>query len=334
MVETMVITVLQGLVCLVFVLLGIDTANKPPTTDKARWIYRVVFVVLGGLLVALTYFQDRNARQTVVRVVEQAPPPARPPARSPEAEQAAVDETLLRQSFEKQSAVIQSNQFELQQKYQSLLNDLATNSTLAPGFRERIIITKARLEKIDSQANELKNWAARLRGGLEEASTVTQIRSEKDSSDAQNSKDKVLPYFDQAVQSLAVLSEKAALLKGDKSVVHFQGLPQDLSSAAKAGKRAEIDAGEIRFQTNADWDFKIDFAEELGPEYQADMGITCKGGVLHLRSDWDSIETEVEVSKGATLRHGGATGEGAKRNIADALDKLLAAEMVATEGKK
>lgn len=327
----MVITVLQALVCLIFVLLGIDTANKPPTTEKARWIYRVMFVFLGCLLLTLTELRARNTPAKVVTVVQAA---TNSEPRTEQSEQAAVDTTIAQQTFEKQTAIIQSNQFELQEKYQTLLNELATNSSLAPIYRERIVITKAKLEQINGQASELKNWEAQLRGGLAEASTVTKIRSLKDSSDAQNSKDKVLPYFDDAVQSLAVLSEKAARLKGDKSLVVFQGLPQDLSADAKAGKRATIDAGEIKFQTNADWDFKINFAEELTPEYQADMNIMCKGGVLHLRSDWDSIETEVDVASGETLRHGGATGDGAKKNIADALDKLLAAQLVATEAKK
>jgi hypothetical protein len=318
----MVITVLQVLVCAVFVLLGIDTANKPPTTNKARWVYRVMFVVLGGLLLTLTEIRMKNAPQKVIEVVEKA--------RAPESEQSMVDQTLMQQTFEKQTAVIQSNQFELQKKYQGLLNELATNASLPAGFRERIIITKAKLERIDSQASDLSNWESNLRGGLKEARALTQIRSAKDASDAQQSKDKVLPMFDEAVKTLAVLSEKAALLNKDRSTLMFQGLPPDLSPEAKAGKRFHADAGEIKFQTNADWDFKIDFAEVLAPEYQADLGIKCKGGVLHLRSDWDTIETEVDVSSGETLRHGGANGDGARKNIADALDKLIAAQLMAT----
>jgi hypothetical protein len=328
----MVTTVLQALVCLVFVLLGIDTANKPPITEKARWVYRVIFMVLGGLLLTLSYLRDQEAKANALKELQKIRTASG--ASGQESEQSTVDRTILQQTFERQSAVIQSNQFELQAKYQELLNELATNSALAPGIHERIIITKARLDRIESQANDLKNWEERLRGGLEEARAVGQIRGEKDSGDAQSTKAKVLPYFDAAVKSLAVLSEKAALLKGDKSVVLFQGLPQNLSAAARAGKRSQVEAGEIKFQTNTDWDFKINFAEELSPEYQADMGIACKGGVLHLRSDWDTIETEVDVSSGETLRHGGATGDGAKKNIADALDKLLAAELVAMDAKK
>ncbi len=331
----MVIKVLQVLVCLVFVLLGIDTANKPPTTEKARWVYRAVFVVLGGLLLALAYFHDKdvenNSLQAMEKIRAAAPVQA---ASSQETEQSLVDRTMAEQSFEKQSAVIQSNQFELQQKYEGLLNELATNAALGPNIHERIIITKAKLDKIQSQASELNTWEEQLRGGLKEARALTQIRSEKDSSDAQSDKTKVMPLFDDAVRTLAVLSEKAALIKGDKSVLTFQGLPPDLSPIAKAGKRCQFDAGEIKFLTNSDWDFKIDFAEELAPEYQADLGIKCKGGILHVRSDWDSVETEVDVSTGETLRHGGATGDGAKKNIADALDKLVAAELAATETQK
>ncbi len=330
----MVITVLQTLVCMVFVLLGIDTANKPPITEKARWAHRVIFAILGALLLTLTYLQMKNisAKRAPVAVAVQTP--ATNAAVPPETEEVMADRAILQQRFEKESATIQSNQFALQQQYQGLLNELATNAALGATMHERIIVTKAKLDQIQSQATDLRNWEEQLRGGLKEARTLTVIRSAKEAGDAQSTKDKVLPYFDQAVRALAVLSEKAALLKGDKSVIEFHGLPQTLSSEARTGRRRQIDAGDIHFQNQPAWDFKINFAEQLAPEYQADLGIECKGGVLHLRSDWDSIDTELEVATGETLRHGGATGEGAKKNISDALDKLLAAELAATDSPK
>ena len=39
---------------------GVEMANNPPTSRKARWIYRSVFVILGGLLIGATYWQGKR----------------------------------------------------------------------------------------------------------------------------------------------------------------------------------------------------------------------------------------------------------------------------------
>jgi hypothetical protein len=39
---------------------GVEMANSPPTSRAARWIYRSVFIVLGGLLVGTTYWQGKR----------------------------------------------------------------------------------------------------------------------------------------------------------------------------------------------------------------------------------------------------------------------------------
>jgi len=43
---------------------GVEMANKPPTTPTHRWVYRSIFIVLGGLLVSVTSWQSvRNANE-------------------------------------------------------------------------------------------------------------------------------------------------------------------------------------------------------------------------------------------------------------------------------
>lgn len=51
---------------------GIEMANKPPTTDKARWTYRVVFAVLGLLLLGTTYWQVKRNTAEQARINKEA----------------------------------------------------------------------------------------------------------------------------------------------------------------------------------------------------------------------------------------------------------------------
>jgi hypothetical protein len=326
MLSPMAVTVLQILVGVIFVLLGIATANTPPSTKKEQWLCRVLFIFLGFLLLTLVWMQSKTGQQRAADTVEMVQTPGR--------NQTAIDQTELQQTFQRESGTIESNQLDLQQKYQGLLGELAANPSLDPNLRERLVVARAKMEKVEAQVLELKNWEANLRDGLKEARTVKQIQGEMDWSAAQSVKNKTLPFFDEAVKSLAAMSEKEAVLKGDRSILIYQGLPHDLSPEAKAGKRCSQNAAEIKFQTDAAWDFKIDFVEELMPEYEADMNITCKGGVLHFRSAGDSIETRVELVRGETFGHGPAPGNEAKTNMADALGKLLAAELDAVEAEK
>jgi hypothetical protein len=297
----MAVPILQTLVALILVLLGVDTANNPPTTITARRSYLAIFIFLGLLLLSLSWIQYRNVQRKEAAFHAQAPVFQVQPAIVPPAP-------------EKESPAIDSNQLALQQKYQSVLGELATNPSLAPNVREHIIIATAKLGR-DAQA-------------------LKQAPSDEVLSAAQSARDKLLPYFDYAIKSLAALSEKEAGLKGDKSDLIYQGLPQELSPEAQAGKRSRKNAAEIKFEKNAGWNFQIEFAEVVTPQYQANLSVTCKGGVLVLRNAGDAIETRIEDLSGESSAHEPASGDEAKTNIENALEKLAASESDALQARQ
>ena len=185
---------------------------------------------------------------------------------------------------------------------------MAGNRSIAPDVRERIIVTTAK--------------------------ALQQAAPEEDFNAAQSVRDKVLPYFDYAIKSLAAMSQEQAVLKRDKSVLDYHGLPQEFSPDAKAGKRSRITAGEIKFQNNPDWDFQINFAEVAKPQYQANISVTCKGGVLVLKNAGEQIEAHVEDLSGESSKHELASGDEAKTMITDAVKKLVASEAEAVDVKK
>jgi len=297
----MAVPILQTLVGLIFVLLGMALAARPLTTKTEQWLCRAIFICLGSLLLALSWIQYRSEqrKETAFRAKIQA---------------LNTNQIVVQPPLEKGSGIVESNQFELQQKYQSVLTELATNPSLAPNLRERIIIATAKIGR-DAQALKL-------------------IPSDEALSAAQSAKDKILPYFDYAIKSLEAMSEKEAGLKGDKSVLIYLGLPEDLSPDAKEGKRSRKNAAEIKFRANTDWDFQIYFAEAVTPQYEASLSIICKGGVLVLKNTGDSIETKIQVLSGDSSGHEPASGDEAKANIADSLGKLMVSELEAMEAKR
>jgi hypothetical protein len=297
----MAVPILQTLVALILVLLGVDTANIPPTTNKARLIYRAIFIFLGVLILTLSWIQYRNdqKKEAAFRAKIQA---------------TATNQIIVQPPPEKAVGIIDSNQLELQQKYLALLREVTTNVLVAPELREHLVLAMAKLAR--------------------EAEGLKQVPGEEALSAAQSAREKILPFFDDAIRSLGAMSEKEAVLKGDKSVMNYLGLPDDLSLDARAGRRFRKNAAEIKFQKNADWDFQINFTEVVVPQYEASLSVTCKGGLLVLKNSGDAVETRVEVVSGKSSGHGPAQGDDAKKNIADALDKLVASELDAAEVNK
>ena len=233
----MAVPILQTLVGLIFVLLGLVMAGKPPTTKREQWLCRSIFIFLGLLLLTLSWIQFRNEQKKEAALSQKLQAfTASQSAAQPPPENAAV--------------MGDANQSKLEHKYQNLVRNRPTNSSLAPDVRERIIIATAKLDR-DAQALE-------------------QMPSAEASGAAQAAKDKILPYFEYTVVTLAWPCRKRRPGRAEGGQIGFglPGLPDDLSAAdAKAGKRSRKNVAEIKFQANAAWGFQINFAEVVTPKY-------------------------------------------------------------------
>lgn len=276
-------------------LLGIALAGKPPTTKGEQWLYRLVFIFAGLLVVTLSWIQYIKDERRFADLQDSMPT----------ANVALTGTTVQSPSPapEKQPAAVPSKPLELQQKYATLLRNLSRDPSLTPDVRERIVIATAQLNR---EADALK----------------------------QTPRDGLMPYFQYAMNTLAGLSEKEAAAKGDKSVESYYGVPENLNADGKTGKRSQMNVGEVKFQNNPEWSFQVIFAETTAPKYEATWSISCKAGLLILKSGGESIETKVELVNGESSRHDPAIGDAAKANISDALQKLVASEADAVDFKK
>lgn len=336
----MEIPVLQILISLTFVLLGFEIARKPPTTLQRRWFFSVFFIVLGTLLLCLTrieyrYFQTGETqiaqRAEVIDRLRDGLANLEKMERVRNKPATIVLTNNIQPTLARATRIAESNRAELQEKYQKLVRNVLTNGPMDPMAREQVVIAEAKLKAANSELEDLRRWESSLKGGLVEAGLLKQLDLENQTSEAQATKDKVTPFFEGAIRSLAEMSQKEARLKGDECVVHYAGVPMALSAEAKLGRRFKTNVAEIRFDKDARWDFKAEFVEELTPDYEAQMNITCKGGILFLRNAGYMVETKVEVFNGPTFDHDGSVGNGARKNINDSVEKLMGCEMNAVE---
>jgi hypothetical protein len=136
--------ILQTLVGLIFVLLGIAMANKPPAARSEQWLYRGLFISLGFLFAALAWIPYKNELKKEAEASEKI--------QALEVQSHHTNQIIV-QVPQKDDLAIKSNLLNLQLKYYSLLCELETNPSIDPNFRERIIITKTEFERHTSASN-------------------------------------------------------------------------------------------------------------------------------------------------------------------------------------
>jgi hypothetical protein len=221
---------------------------------------------------------------------------------------------------------INSNQSILSQQNQTLLNELATNSLVDLNLRQRIVESNKKFEAIDSKVVDLNALKAKLANQR----TSLKIQREKTLEPGRSLYRNFLPYYDYAIRTLTGMLEKVAAQKGHNLLSNFQNLPPVIDPDL-----AEISVAEVKFQTNADWNFKITITEE---EFRGLRGlrISCKSGKLEIwpsHEGWDELATSIYLPGEQTIFNSKPIAD-YKKTIDDALGSLLAAEDLQATGSE
>ena len=311
----MTMALLQTLIGLIFVGVGIEMANKAPTTQRARWIYRSIFIFLGLVLLAFTWIQYGDQQRKEKESAKQI-------------QTLNINQTNLEHTFKTKIDVLQTNLSAFQEEQQNIEMQLATNSAYDPNLRERIIASHEKYNNLNLQTDDLNAWAAGLRGHLKDKRAAAQIQKEKEMAANQAFYKQNLPYFEDAIMILTNLLGKAATQIHDKAVVTYGGLPTIIAPDV-----VETNVGEIKFQTNADWDFKISIGQIHPNPTRRPLVIRCKVGDIIIWVGPGGVETFLTPSGRETDRETGliadypnAIGADYLNTIEDALRLLIAEE--------
>lgn len=221
---------------------------------------------------------------------------------------------------------INSNQLALTEQNQTLLRELATNSSINLDLRQRIADSNRRFETVGSQITDLNAWETQLKSKLENRQVSLKIQREQAIQGMQSEYERGKPLYDYAIRTLTDMLGKIATLKGDKVSSNYQGLPSladpDLPN---------LNVGETKFLINSNWDFQ---AILVGPENNHrslrihsknpntpsfEIGIVASesgnfGTYLHIPGE-DSIDIIGPVAE-------------YKKTIDEALGNLIAAEVI------
>ncbi len=196
-----------------------------------------------------------------------------------------------------QLSTVNSNQSTLQRQHQSLLNELATNSFISLDLRQRIIDNNRQFEVVDSQVGDLNAWADNLRRRATTSRIQSKLQREKHLNALQSGYQDNIVYYDYAITSLTRKLGNAAVLNADKVVSDYHGLPTMISLDV-----GEINVAEVKFQKNADWDFKV-FFEGIQVDGRRHLIIKNKCGSLEISASVavGLINTYVHLPEGETI---------------------------------
>lgn len=251
--------------------LGVEMANHPPATRKARWGYRGSFIVLGILLLALTavkYFDDQKDKiESDARL-----------------KTVTTNQMELEKTFNAREAKLEGELEAFRKEQQEIAWQLATNQSYDPDLRQRIVTSQEKFNQLSLEADNFKDWMDKLKSSLREKQVSVEIKQEKQQREAAKALGSIYAnggyqMFAHAVTVFTNLLYKGADLSGDKIVSTYKGLPDSVI----VGGPNIIELGTIGLQTNSSCNFEIHLIwEASGGGCQ--LGIHGSGGSFDIRT--------------------------------------------------
>jgi hypothetical protein len=213
---------------------------------------------------------------------------------------------------------INASQRLLAEQNQMLLQALATNSSIGLDLREGILDANKKFEVVDSQVVDLNQ----LKTKLESQRASQEIQHEKEWKAAQSEYDLGLPIYEYTVRTLIEMLGKVAVMKGDKAVSNYRGLALAVSPTL-----GETNVAEIKFQTNADWDFQV-FVTGADINRHRGLSVKCHDvsldvGTIEFGSN--RFDTFLHVPGEEDINIRGSVDD-YKKTVDEALGNLIAAE--------
>jgi hypothetical protein len=181
----------------------------------------------------------------------------------------------LRQDFQKRTDKIITEQLVLQLGQQALISELATNQSITPEMRQRIIESNSQFQELDSNVGDFAVWRSKFRNKQMSIQLQQQIDESNKLKNEQVFFDKSSPFYDGVVKLFEDMMKKVATSKGDKAFSNYHGIPNAVDFDS-----SETIIGEIKLERNVNWDFKICLTENF-----KHLIINFKGGYANFSPD-------------------------------------------------
>jgi hypothetical protein len=170
----------------------------------------------------------------------------------------------------------------LRQQYENLMAYILTNKSIGPDEKQSAIESYKKFEVLNSQLDDLNDWEAKFRSKVMEKRASEQIDKDNHLKAKQAEYKNSIQCFNYTITTFINMLKKVADRKGDSVVSDYQSLPPAIIS------EESINVAEIKFETNADWDFKITLFSRGDPFWQ--LNIDAKdGGRFCIDSGGDNI---------------------------------------------
>jgi hypothetical protein len=306
----------------IFGLVGVFAAIHKPLERKlggwVAWMNKYPFikwcVCVGGAMFCLTYIG------AAIYIPVQHKKDEKETKKQEEIDQRNLQSNLS-QSFLKEIGNVKSQLLDWQVNQQSLLMEIATNTSLPENLRERMIASDAQFEVVKSKSDDLNAWSAGLKGRLIDKRASLEIAHENELKYEESYyQTRITPVFDYAIKTLIDMTGKEAALKGDKVVSNYQGIPP--RSNFKQTRYHNV--AEIKLQTHTNWSFKADMWCDGSPRPTASLKIGCKGGVMSL--DVSTAKVSLNMNLAGTRPFVIFFREDYRKSIDEAVEHLVAAE--------
>jgi hypothetical protein len=240
----MLIPILQSLVTLLFGFIGIEMANKPPTTKGEQWRYRLAFILAGVVFLALSWIGFAQAANKEAKAAKKVAGDAKT------IQTISNNQTNLEQTFHAKFDNLQSNLLAFQMQQREIEMTLATNSTYDSKVRERVIASHEKLEDLNLKADDLKLWMESIKGRFQDKQALAEIQHENDLKQKRLEYEQGFPYFDYAFNSLTNMLGQVAKLKNDKLETDCQGVPLTINP-----EKSPMRMGNIKLLKTPGWEF-------------------------------------------------------------------------------
>ena len=291
--------------------LAYEAGLKPPKNRRLRFKYRMGMVACLIVGLGLTIYQCLETQRTESKN-----------------KQRIAELTNKLDDVHNSQTTLLSQYSKLYDQHQKLKDILIQSQSLDPAVRQQILDASKEFEPVSRDDEDVRAWEERLKTRIKRLKQSEQVAKDEqrkqDEEENQKAWEDRSPIYLYTVHTLTELLVKASTSRNDQIVSNFKSLPSYVPLES-----GYFDIAEIKFQTNADWNFRViscAFGQSFGTSKQRDMIIQSRNCAARICLPEGGIVSEIHI-KGLDqpIRDSGSS-ENYKPMIKNIIEQMIGAE--------